>query len=93
MNFAAYADNAFFVLFIQHPFELSWLQSAIITSCIVDVSLVLGDVIAHYTHQRFADGCLLFRAIHLFFSSIFITVTLHLGNNSLTAVVILLSMI
>jgi hypothetical protein len=68
-------------------------QSAIITSRIMDVSLVLGDVIAHYTHQRFADGCLLFRAIHLFFSSIFITVALHLGNNSLTAVVILLSMI
>ncbi len=95
MNFAAYAGNAFFVPLFQRYFGLSLTHAAVITGCVVGVTgligLVLGGMVADRAHQRLAGGRLLFGAISLFISSIFIAIALYLGNQSLTAVVILLS--
>lgn len=96
VNFAVYAGNSFFVPLFQRYFGLSLTQSAVITGCIVGITgligLTLGGVIADKIHQRFARGRLVFGAICLFISAIFIGIALYLGNDSLTAVVILLSL-
>lgn len=96
MNFAVYAGNAFFVPLFQRYFGLSLTQAAMITGCIVGVTgllgLVVGGIFSDRAHQRLAGGRLVFGAISLFISSIFIGIALYLGHDSLTAVVILLSM-
>ena len=96
MNFSAYAGNAFFVPLFQRYFGLSLTHAAIITGCIVGVTgligLVVGGIIADRAHQRLAGGRLLFGAISLFVSAMLIGIALYLGNDSLSAVVILLSL-
>lgn len=95
MNFAAYAGNAFFVPLFQRYFGLSLTQAAMVTGCIVGITgligLVLGGMLSDRAHQRFQGGRLLFGAISLLISAIFIGVALYLGHASVTAVAILLS--
>lgn len=95
VNFAVYAGNSFFVPLFQRYFGLSLTQSAVTTGCIVGITgligLTVGGVIADKIHQRFARGRLVFGAICLLISAFSIAIALYLGNDSLTAVVILLS--
>lgn len=94
MNFAVYAGNSFFVPLFQRFFGLSLTQSAVITGLIVGatglVGLLLGGFIADKAHQRLAGGRLFFGAISLALAGLFVGIALYLGNDSLTAVVILL---
>lgn len=96
VNFAVYAGNSFFVPLFQRYFGLGLAHAAVVTGCIVGITgligLTLGGWVSDKIHQRFARGRLVFGALSLFVSSILIGIALYMGNESITAVVVLLSL-